>query len=303
MSEPMKILIAYDGSNCAEAALDGLERAGLPQKAQVTVMSVAEMWPPAPDRWEMVDARFHQEASGPIGQAEFMALRAAERLRAAFPGWAVTTDAGYGSPARALLEKADEWQPGLIVVGSHGRSALGRVILGSVSQKVMTEAHCSVRIARARRGASAGHGKPVRLLIAIDGSAGAECAVEAMMARTWPAGSEALVVTADFELPSPPTQVMLQLAQWIGEQRGKMRAAALQAVARLNTAGLTATSLMKAGEPKAVLCAEAESWGADCIFIGAKNHSRVDRFLLGSVSAAVAARAHCSVEIVRARQA
>ena len=40
--------------------------------------------------------------------------------------------------------------PDLIVVGSHGRSALGRFMLGSVSQKVVTEAHCSVRVARGR---------------------------------------------------------------------------------------------------------------------------------------------------------
>ena len=44
---------------------------------------------------------------------------------------------------------------------------------------------------------------------------------------------------------------------------------------------------------------EAERWGADCIFLGAKGHSRFERLLLGSVSTAVSARAHCSVEVVR----
>ena len=40
----MKILIAYDGSNCAEAALDDLVRAGLPATGEFSVMSVAEVW-------------------------------------------------------------------------------------------------------------------------------------------------------------------------------------------------------------------------------------------------------------------
>jgi nucleotide-binding universal stress UspA family protein len=62
---------------------------------------------------------------------------------------------------------------------------------------------------------------------------------------------------------------------------------------------LVASPLIKEGDPKQLLCDEAERWGADCIFVGAKNLSRIDRFLLGSVSAAVAARAHCSVEVVR----
>ncbi len=40
----MKILIAYDGSSCAEAALDDLLRAGLPEAGEFRVISVAEVW-------------------------------------------------------------------------------------------------------------------------------------------------------------------------------------------------------------------------------------------------------------------
>ena len=48
-----------------------------------------------------------------------------------------------------------------------------------------------------------------------------------------------------------------------------------------------------------VIIREAERWSADCIFVGAKGQSAIERFLLGSVSASVAARAPCSVEVVR----
>jgi nucleotide-binding universal stress UspA family protein len=61
------------------------------------------------------------------------------------------------------------------------------------------------------------------------------------------------------------------------------------------------SSVVDAGDPKRVLVRHAEEFGADCIFTGATGFSsRAERFLLGSVSAAVAARAHCSVEVVRA---
>ena len=44
----MKLLIAYDGSRCAEAAIDDLNRAGLPESGEGVVISVAEVWlPPA----------------------------------------------------------------------------------------------------------------------------------------------------------------------------------------------------------------------------------------------------------------
>ena len=45
--------------------------------------------------------------------------------------------------------------------------------------------------------------------------------------------------------------------------------------------------------------AEAEKWGADCIFVGARGLNGLERLLLGSVSTAVASYAHCSVEVVR----
>jgi|SRR5688572_15766177 nucleotide-binding universal stress UspA family protein len=71
------------------------------------------------------------------------------------------------------------------------------------------------------------------------------------------------------------------------------------AAAKLRPAGLSASPIVKEGDPKQVLVDEAKEWGASCIFEGAKGLRGVERFLIGSVSASVAARAHCSVEVVR----
>ncbi len=53
----MEILIGYDGSDCAEAALDDLKRAGLPPNAEACILSVAEVWlpPPPPSSYEIVE--------------------------------------------------------------------------------------------------------------------------------------------------------------------------------------------------------------------------------------------------------
>jgi Universal stress protein family len=69
--------------------------------------------------------------------------------------------------------------------------------------------------------------------------------------------------------------------------------------APLHKRGLAVSSVIRACDPKHVLLDEAEHWRADGLFVGARGLSRVERFLLGSVSAAVAARAPCSVEVVR----
>jgi nucleotide-binding universal stress UspA family protein len=68
---------------------------------------------------------------------------------------------------------------------------------------------------------------------------------------------------------------------------------------KLRRAGLHAEVLIRRGNPADQILEEADSWGADCIFIGAKGTRGIERLLLGSVSSAVSARAHCSVEVSR----
>ena len=70
----------------------------------------------------------------------------------------------------------------------------------------------------------------------------------------------------------------------------------------LENKSVIVSSAVVTGDPKRVLGRHAEEFGADCIFTGATGFSNpIERFLVGSVSSAVAARAHCSVEVVRVR--
>jgi nucleotide-binding universal stress UspA family protein len=141
------------------------------------------------------------------------------------------------------------------------------------------------------------------LIIGVDGSEGAEAAVEAVAARKWPAGSEARIVHATWAAPQMASDHGIgPINKWVLEEKVRVKKLIYQAADKLNAAGLRTTVVVKEAEPKRLLTAEAESWGADCIFVGARGMGRVERFLLGSVSSAVAARAHCSVEVVRDRK-
>jgi nucleotide-binding universal stress UspA family protein len=67
----------------------------------------------------------------------------------------------------------------------------------------------------------------------------------------------------------------------------------------LREAGLQVASVIQEEDPKFFLIREAERWKADSIFVGSRGLNRFERLFLGSISTAVVARAHCSVEVVR----
>jgi nucleotide-binding universal stress UspA family protein len=292
MKDRMKILFAYDGSDCADAALNDLNRAGLPGDAQFTVLSVAENWLPPPSSLEVL------EGIDQVQEFKVLAQRGAIRLLELNPGWGGTTEVLIGSPATVIIEKAREWRPDLIVMGSHGRTALGRFFFGSVSQKVLHEAHCSVRIARGRL---EGPETPVRIIIGIDGSKYANAAVQVVASRNWPGGTEVRLVNGMWNIPAAaPDHTLKPIADWIARENARVKEALDSAFTTLKLAGVKTSVVVKDEEPKVLLCNEAESWGADCIFVGSRGLSGMERFLIGSVSSAVAARAHCSVEVIRA---
>lgn len=311
----MKILIGYDGSECADAALDDLRHAGLPETGEFHLLSVAEVWfpPPPPSSYEIIEES--KNATSPAGlQRDFskrcvaakevltLAERARDRLQTLFPNWKVSADSLCGSVAWELVANADEWKPDLIVVGSHGRTAIGRFVLGSVSQRVLTEARCSVRIARGRVKEP---NSPVRIIVGTDGSAASDAALRAVAARHWPPHSEVKVVMVDDPLaPELLGKLIPPVGRMIEEDRQQERAWVEEISKRsfeiLRDVGIKVTCAVREGDPKQEVCKAAEEWNANCIFLGSAGFSnRLERFVLGSVSAAIAARAHCSVEVVR----
>ena len=302
MDKRMKVLIAYDGSACADAALDDLSRAGLPDEAECRVLSVVENWLPPLSGLEMLE---HIDMDQ---EYKALATQAANRVRQLRPGWEVKDEVGMGSPASVVIEQADEWKPDLIVLGAHGRSALGRFFFGSVSQKVLHEANCAVRVARKGEEKPDRSNRqpvrhPVRLIIGFDGSEGAQEAVRVVTARNWPADCEARVVYATWpSLDFVPRPLVGQIAEWIAAEDLRIKKIVDAVVSDLNAAGLQTKAVIKAEEPKQLLVSEAENWDADCIFVGARGLGTLERLRLGSVSSTIAARAHCSVEIVHAQK-
>jgi nucleotide-binding universal stress UspA family protein len=316
MNKRKKVLIAYDGSAYADAALDDLRRAGLPREAEALIVTVSDglVSTSAPVAEVAGIALPSRRVISAIGVAEEQAARllveargnaehACRRVLSYFPDWEVRTEVLEGSSSRELLRKAEEWRPDLIVVGSQGRSALGRFLLGSVSKKLATKSRSSVRVVRHL--AEKSGNEPPRIMIGVDGSPGAERAVRSVGRRVWPDGTKVRIVAVDDGVsPARIAHILPAAAATIKgsneEAAAKARRMVEWAAEELSAIGLPVSVAILKGQPQSVLLEEALKWKADSISIGSRgmDHPGEEKGL-GSVSTGLVTKAHCSVEVVR----
>jgi nucleotide-binding universal stress UspA family protein len=205
------------------------------------------------------------------------------------------------SPGWALVAKAWTWKAHLVVVGAHSRTIFERFFFGSTASKVAMEAPSSVRIARPRQRS---HERKPRIILAMDSSRDSELAMHAVASRKWPLTTEIRVLTVlnsklETAMASPGSFARHWAQNHVEGTKEWISAMAVNFARHLSEGGQSAEAHIFEGDPKKVLLREAESWEADCIFLGARGLNHGERWLLGSVASAVASRAHCSVEIVR----
>jgi nucleotide-binding universal stress UspA family protein len=130
--------------------------------------------------------------------------------------------------------------------------------------------------------------------------------VREVAGRPWPAGSEVKVVTAiNAPLVPDPFLIGVMVYEEMMEKQRQQAPELLEKAAeqiRQGAGGVTLTTKVLTGSAKDRIVEEAEQWGADLVVLGSHGYGAVTRFVLGSVSLAVAMHAPCSVEIVRCRE-
>jgi nucleotide-binding universal stress UspA family protein len=278
----MKLLIAVDSAISTEVLVDAVGIRPWPDGTTAHVLSVVADMDVPEDVWR-------EEGYGKGAVRREMKTRGeqitpvSKRLEE------------IGIPAEVVVARGDarhlipffarKWSSDLIFVRAHVRKDLTHWMLGSVARAVVTSAPCTVQIVR-----DAGEDHPRtlhtarRVLLATDGSETASTAVEAVAGRPWPEGSEFKIVTVEEPWLIRPASAM-----------GNINSAEHV----LASAGIKASNEVLSGNPKDVILEEAKKWNADLIVVGSHGRRGFKRFLLGSVSEAVAMNAHCSVVVVR----
>jgi nucleotide-binding universal stress UspA family protein len=141
-SSPIKrVLLATDLSAVSAKAADDAIRLAIEHNAQLIVISVIDT-----SLLRLPGGRFLRRVDQERTRIEDGAQALVNRARAA--GARATFLVWEGDPADAVLDAASAEAVDVIVLGSHGRGRLGRLILGSTSKRVTESARCPVLVVR-----------------------------------------------------------------------------------------------------------------------------------------------------------
>ena len=148
----MNILLAVDGSEGSEGAVQTLIGRFRPGQTHVRVLHAVEWLKDMPLSFEFGQgptyARDIEESRArSYAHAEQLVRRVAGELKQA--GFEISMSTPDEDPRHAIVHAARDWPANLIVMGSHGRRGMDRFLMGSVAENVMRHAPCSVFIERA----------------------------------------------------------------------------------------------------------------------------------------------------------
>ena len=142
-SDGFGAIVAVDGSHGSEAGIDSFITKLRAQRATIRLVHVVESMP---SLWA-VGSGEESLSRSLIEHAEALLARAASRFEVR--GLEANTEWCRGSAAAQILDSARRYESELIVVGSRGHSRLTQLVLGSMTQRILRHAPCSVLCARA----------------------------------------------------------------------------------------------------------------------------------------------------------
>lgn len=212
--------------------------------------------------------------------AESLVETAARDVRAA--GVSVETLVlADGAPARAIARAANEIEADLVILGSHRRGPLARVLLGSVADGVKNHVEASVLIAK-------GPAPPRRVLAATDGSDPSRRAVAVAL-------QAALAFRADATVEHVLPETILDREVAIDPAKLARR----RGVAEFYSGALRCEFVVRTGDAATRIAEEAAAGAFDLVVVGSRGLGAWQGLVLGSVSARVARLAPSSVLIVK----
>ena len=143
----MKIVIGVDDSPHSQAAVEYVKRTTWPEPTQIVVVTAAQ---PLYAMVELGGASYVQQAQDfELKHHEELAARYERELRDR--GLRTTAKVLFGDARVALIDTVTSERADLLVVGSHGRTGLDKLLMGSVASYVVTHAPCNVLVVKLPR--------------------------------------------------------------------------------------------------------------------------------------------------------
>lgn len=147
------VLVAVDDSECSAGAIEWLMEQSWAKKRNIGLFSVVNELP----------GSFNQLASIGDASQKLLTLQYEKSMRYhMLRKWSTMLqesldlkDVAYGvaegDTAQTVLKAARNWPAEVIVVGSHGRSGISKIVMGSISQRISVQAECSVEVVFGRK--------------------------------------------------------------------------------------------------------------------------------------------------------
>jgi nucleotide-binding universal stress UspA family protein len=290
MNGPKRILVATDFSEQGTKAFDAALALAARNKAELHVIHALEVALPLFEPYAVV------VPADWIGEARRLAQEKLAKALAAVKakGLSGTTHLGDVPAAHAIAERAKELSADLVVVGTHGHTGLKHVLLGSVAERTVEYAPCSVWTVKGPR-----PGAELRtIVVGTDFSPAGGEALATAAAWAKDAGAKLHLVHA-LQIPTPliaPYEVAIPEGVIEGARREADRQ--LQQAAK-TVSGVSVTTELSTTPAHAALVDAAERVSADLIVTGSRGHTGLKHALLGSVAERTLRYAPCSVLTVR----
>ena len=281
------ILVAYDGSEPARAALEAGIQLAKRTRSTIASVSVEEVLPRYADTIDEVE-----EAKDDI-EEHSRRMTTETQDRAWADGIHLETVVRQGHEVETILAEVRQRRADLLVIGFQGHSRVFERFLGSTAMSLARLAPCSVLVVTVPKGPGHAQGWS-RILVGLDGSPYGRLAMQMALEMASLSNGAVVGLTVFERSPlgraEPPDQGYAQQVQTAAAEHAR-------------TAGVPFEGVTRQGHATEILCQEAQATHADLLVLGATGLGRPWSPVIGGTTTGVASQAPCSVLLVRPPQA
>jgi nucleotide-binding universal stress UspA family protein len=289
-----KILVPLDGSPLADRILSQVRRCLRTTDGEVWLLRVMPEYLVEGSSWvpERVTEDIHRHLDRVRDELVAQGVRAFSKIRT-------------GDPAAVILDEAERVGATCIAMSTHGRSGLGRWLMGSVAERVLRNARAPVLLANRGvlegTGAGGAEGRFARIVVPLDGSDKAAQIVPLVEELGRLYESAAVLLHVQAVLPAAPDPYFVAMPPIATVAEGE---ALLQSHReRLEAAGVPVRTLVITDRPAHRILQTAAEEKADLIAMTTHGYSGIARWAYGSVAEKVLRHSPCPLLVLRTAEA